>query len=87
MICKLCCGTFHCMAAADRSAARAAAAAMRKGSHASLMLDDPPVALMPNSRAILPTIHSPTLTLAGFSSPSDSSGWNGSDATNMLTLP
>eukprot|EP01031_Cornospumella_fuschlensis_P034821 gene34821-42170_t len=36
-------------------------------------LDEPPVALMPSSRAILPTNHSPSFTLAGLSTPSDSS--------------
>ena len=48
--------------------------APRSGSQASAMVDDPPVALMPSSRAILPTIHSPTLTLVGLWPPSESNG-------------
>jgi hypothetical protein len=60
-------GSFHCSDAAPSSEARAVAAARRTTSQASATVDEPPVALMPSSRATLPIIHSPSFTLVGFS--------------------
>ncbi len=52
-MCRSAAGSFQCSDAAPSSWPRAVAAARRSGSHASAMLDEPPVALMPNSRLSL----------------------------------
>ena len=80
-------GSFHCNEAAPTRQARAVAAAVRTTSHASATLDEPPVALIPSSRASLPTTQRPALTRPKPSSASASSGWNGRLATSMATLP
>ena len=69
-----CKDTFHWSAAAKHKLAFAVAAARRKCSHASFTDEEPPVALTPNSRATLPTIHSPLRTRKGLSTPSDCKG-------------
>ena len=67
-------GTFHCWAAACSKLARAVAAASRSGTHASDMLEEPPVTLTPSSRATLPTTHSPVRTNVDLLPSSEPSG-------------
>ncbi len=80
-------GSFHCKDVAPSKEARAVAAAVRITSQASATLEDPPVALIPNSRATLPTTHRLALTRPKPSSASSSSGWKGRLATSMETFP
>ena len=55
-------GSFHCSDAAPSSDARASQRPGGRTSQASATLDEPPVALMPSSRATLPTIQRLALT-------------------------
>jgi len=80
-------GSFHRSEAAPSSCARAVAAARRSTSHASATVDEPPVMLMPSSRASLETIHCPVLTLRVSEPGSLSRGWKGSVPTKAATFP
>ena len=60
----------------------AAEPARRESDYAKWMLDDPPVTLMPSSRAAFETIHWPVLTLRDSAPGSMSLGWKGRPAAN-----
>jgi len=68
-------GSFHAIDAAPSSRARAVAAAVRSSSQLSTTLDEPPVTLMPSSRAILATTHCPAFAGVVSLPGSVSRGW------------
>jgi hypothetical protein len=81
-------GSFHCSDAAPSNWARAVAAASRSTGYRSVMLDDPPVALMPISRTALASSQRDTRS-ARLSAPGSlSSGLKYStESTDADTLP
>jgi hypothetical protein len=81
-------GCFQAIDAAPSRRARAVAAARRSTSQPSTTLDDPPVTLMPSSRAILATTHCPAFAGVVSWPGSVSRGWKyGRPVTIVATLP
>ena len=81
-------GCFQAIDAAPSKRARAVAAATRSTSQPSTTLDEPPVRLMPSSRATLATTHCPAFTGVVSRPGSRSRGWKyGRLGTIVATLP